>query len=154
MFLAGGVAVAAFAALGDTLRPKSFAGLFGAAPSIALATLVTRPAYSPFERPNTHLVFTTDDLRAGAIDSTHVFGPAPHENSRLGGPIAEVGLGAHQNWHKPEKQPQAYECTKSVHCLPSVTITLRHHAGDRQSGPDALSARRRARSASNRSSIA
>jgi hypothetical protein len=40
MFLAGGVAVAAFAALGDTLRPKSFAGLFGAAPSIALATLV------------------------------------------------------------------------------------------------------------------
>jgi hypothetical protein len=28
-----------FAALGDTLQPKSFAGLFGAAPSIALATL-------------------------------------------------------------------------------------------------------------------
>jgi len=37
-FLAGGIAVSAFAALGDTLRPKSFAGLFGAAPSIALAT--------------------------------------------------------------------------------------------------------------------
>jgi hypothetical protein len=35
----GGIAVSAFAALGDTLRPKSFAGLFGAAPSIALATL-------------------------------------------------------------------------------------------------------------------
>ena len=32
--------VSAFAALGDTLRPKSFAGLFGDAPSIALATLV------------------------------------------------------------------------------------------------------------------
>ena len=30
----------AFTALGDTLRPKSFAGLFGAAPSIALATLL------------------------------------------------------------------------------------------------------------------
>ncbi len=28
-----------FAALGEVLRPKSFAGLFGAAPSIALATL-------------------------------------------------------------------------------------------------------------------
>ena len=41
-FLAGVVAVSAFAALGETLRPKSFAGLFGAAPSIALATrLVT-----------------------------------------------------------------------------------------------------------------
>ena len=39
-FLAGGIAVSAFAALGDTLRPKSFAGLFGAAPSIGLATLL------------------------------------------------------------------------------------------------------------------
>jgi hypothetical protein len=39
-FLAGGIAVPVFAALGDTLRPKSFAGLFGAAPSIALATLL------------------------------------------------------------------------------------------------------------------
>src|ERR1700722_5559462 len=39
-FLAGGIAVSAFAVLGDTLRPKSFAGLFGAAPSIALATLL------------------------------------------------------------------------------------------------------------------
>jgi hypothetical protein len=38
-FAAGGVAVSAFAILGDMLRPKSFAGLFGAAPSIALATL-------------------------------------------------------------------------------------------------------------------
>ena len=39
-FLAGGIAVSAFAVLGDTLRPKSFAGLFAAAPSITLATLV------------------------------------------------------------------------------------------------------------------
>jgi Protein of unknown function (DUF3147) len=39
-FVAGGIAVSAFAALADTLRPKSFAGLFGAAPSIALATLL------------------------------------------------------------------------------------------------------------------
>lgn len=39
-FAAGGIAVSAFAALADTLRPKSFAGLFGAAPSIALATLL------------------------------------------------------------------------------------------------------------------
>ena len=39
-FLAGGFAVAAFTALGDILRPKSFAGLFGAAPSIASATLL------------------------------------------------------------------------------------------------------------------
>jgi len=38
-FIAGGLIVSAFAILGDVLRPKSFAGLFGAAPSVALATL-------------------------------------------------------------------------------------------------------------------
>jgi hypothetical protein len=38
-FLVGGVVVSAFAMLGDMLRPKSFAGLFGAAPSVALTTL-------------------------------------------------------------------------------------------------------------------
>ena len=38
-FVAGGLVVSAFAILGDVLRPKSFAGLFGAAPSVALATL-------------------------------------------------------------------------------------------------------------------
>ncbi|HET7886313.1 MAG TPA: DUF3147 family protein [Bradyrhizobium sp.] len=38
-FLIGGAIVSAFAMLGDVLRPKSFAGLFGAAPSVALATL-------------------------------------------------------------------------------------------------------------------
>jgi Protein of unknown function (DUF3147) len=38
-FLVGGFVVSLFSALGDILRPKSFAGLFGAAPSIALATI-------------------------------------------------------------------------------------------------------------------
>jgi Protein of unknown function (DUF3147) len=38
-FLIGGIVVSLFAVTGDILRPKSFAGLFGAAPSIALATL-------------------------------------------------------------------------------------------------------------------
>ena len=38
-FLVGGAVVSAFAMLGDLLRPKSFAGMFGAAPSVALATL-------------------------------------------------------------------------------------------------------------------
>ena len=38
-FLIGGLIVSAFAALGDMFKPKSFAGLFGAAPSVALATL-------------------------------------------------------------------------------------------------------------------
>ncbi len=38
-FLVGGAVVSAFAVIGDVLKPKSFAGLFGAAPSVALATL-------------------------------------------------------------------------------------------------------------------
>src|SRR5712675_116046 len=39
-FIVGGLFVCAFAVLGDVLKPKSFAGLFGAAPSVALATLI------------------------------------------------------------------------------------------------------------------
>lgn len=38
-FLIGGVVVSFFSVLGDIVRPKSFAGLLGAAPSVALATL-------------------------------------------------------------------------------------------------------------------
>ncbi|HLI79076.1 MAG TPA: DUF3147 family protein [Candidatus Binataceae bacterium] len=38
-FLIGGVIVSAFAVIGDLFEPKSFAGIFGAAPSVALATL-------------------------------------------------------------------------------------------------------------------
>ncbi len=39
-FVVGGLFVSAFAILSDVLKPKCFAGLFGAAPSIALATLL------------------------------------------------------------------------------------------------------------------
>ena len=38
-FVVGGVVVSAFAVFADVLKPKSFAGLFGAAPSVALATV-------------------------------------------------------------------------------------------------------------------
>lgn len=38
-FLIGGIAVSIFATLGGLFKPTSFAGLFGAAPSVALATL-------------------------------------------------------------------------------------------------------------------
>jgi Protein of unknown function (DUF3147) len=38
-FVIGGIVVSWFAILGDLFEPKSFAGLFGAAPSVALATL-------------------------------------------------------------------------------------------------------------------
>lgn len=38
-FVIGGLCVSVFALIGDVLKPKTFAGLFGAAPSVALATL-------------------------------------------------------------------------------------------------------------------
>jgi hypothetical protein len=38
-FFIGGAIVSIFAVLGDLFEPKSFAGIFGAAPSVALATL-------------------------------------------------------------------------------------------------------------------
>jgi hypothetical protein len=38
-FFAGGLIVSLFAMIGDIIRPKSFAGLFGAAPSVALVSL-------------------------------------------------------------------------------------------------------------------
>ena len=38
-FLLGGAIVSVFALIGDVVRPKRFAGLFSAAPSVALATL-------------------------------------------------------------------------------------------------------------------
>jgi hypothetical protein len=38
-FVIGGLVVSLFALFADVLRPRSFAGLFSAAPSVALATL-------------------------------------------------------------------------------------------------------------------
>ncbi len=39
-FLIGGIIVSAFAVFGNLFKPKTFAGLFGAAPSVAIATLI------------------------------------------------------------------------------------------------------------------
>ena len=38
-FLLGGMLVSLFALAGELFKPKTFAGLFGAAPSVAIATL-------------------------------------------------------------------------------------------------------------------
>jgi hypothetical protein len=45
-FVLGGVIVSVFAFIGDVVRPKRFAGLFGGAPSVALATLALTVAGS------------------------------------------------------------------------------------------------------------
>ena len=62
-FFIGGLIVSFFAVLAEMFRPKSFAGLFGAAPSIALATLgltiashgpKLRSHRSPLHDPRSH----------------------------------------------------------------------------------------------------
>lgn len=61
--IAGGVFVSAFSLLGDSLRPKSFAGLFGAAPSIALATL----ALTVVERGKIYASLEARSMILGAV---------------------------------------------------------------------------------------
>ena len=61
--LIGGIAVAAFAPLGDLFKPKRFAGLFGAAPSVALASL----ALSAGKKGNEHAATEARSMMIGAI---------------------------------------------------------------------------------------
>jgi hypothetical protein len=62
-FLVGGVVVSVFSMLGDILRPKSFAGLFGAAPSVALATL----GIAVYQHGADYAARQTWSMTAGAI---------------------------------------------------------------------------------------
>jgi hypothetical protein len=62
-FIVGGVVVSAFALLGDVLRPKSFAGLFGAAPSVALATL----GIAVYQHDAGYAAVQTHSMIAGAV---------------------------------------------------------------------------------------
>ena len=62
-FLVGGAVVSAFAMLGDVLRPKSFAGLFAAAPSVALATL----GIAVYQHGADYATLQTQAMIAGAI---------------------------------------------------------------------------------------
>jgi len=54
-FVVGGLTVSLFAALRDVLKPKSFTGLFAAAPSLALGTfgltILTDGKSLPRQRP-------------------------------------------------------------------------------------------------------
>ena len=62
-FLIGGIVVSAFAVIGDLFKPKSFAGLFGATPSVALATilLTVRKEGAPYAANEAH------SMIAGAV---------------------------------------------------------------------------------------
>ena len=62
-FIIGGAIVSAFAIIGDVLKPKGFAGLFGAAPSFALATL----AMTIVSDGSSYAVIEGRSMMAGAI---------------------------------------------------------------------------------------
>ncbi|MGL9622369.1 DUF3147 family protein [Bradyrhizobium sp. U531] len=62
-FLVGGAVVSVFSMLGDLLRPKSFAGLFGAAPSVALATL----GIAIYGHGASYAAVQTRSMMAGAV---------------------------------------------------------------------------------------
>jgi hypothetical protein len=62
-FVVGGIVVSALAMLGDVLRPKSFAGLFGAAPSVALATL----GIAVYRQGSAYAALQSHAMMAGAI---------------------------------------------------------------------------------------
>ena len=61
-FIVGGVVVSAFAMLADVLRPKSFAGLLGAAPSVALATL----GIAIYQHGSSYTALQSQAMMAGA----------------------------------------------------------------------------------------
>lgn len=61
-FIVGGLFVSAFAVIGSMLKPKSFAGLFGAAPSVALATL----ALTISKHGKTYAAMEARSMTAGA----------------------------------------------------------------------------------------
>jgi hypothetical protein len=62
-FFVGGLIVSVFAIVGDILRPKSFAGLFGAAPSVALATLTL----AIFKEGNAYIAIEGRSMILGAL---------------------------------------------------------------------------------------
>lgn len=62
-FLIGGTVVSTFATMGDLFKPKSFAGLFGAAPAVALATLTLTVA----AQGATYAATESRSMMAGAV---------------------------------------------------------------------------------------
>lgn len=62
-FVIGGVVVSVFAMMGDLFKPKSFAGLFAAAPTIALATM----SLTLHKHGATYLSVNARSMVAGAV---------------------------------------------------------------------------------------
>jgi hypothetical protein len=62
-FFVGGFFVSIFAVLAEIFRPKTFAGLFGAAPSVALATI----GITIYDKGNAYAALEARSMVFGAI---------------------------------------------------------------------------------------
>ncbi len=62
-FAIGGLIVSVFAVVGDLFKPKTFSGLFGGAPSVALASL----SLTALKKPPTYLAAEGSTMMLGAI---------------------------------------------------------------------------------------
>jgi Protein of unknown function (DUF3147) len=62
-FVVGGLVVSAFAVMGSLFKPASFAGLFGAAPSVALATITL----AVLKSGRTYAAVESRSMLAGAV---------------------------------------------------------------------------------------
>ena len=82
-FLIGGLVVSAFAMIGGLFKPTSFAGLFGAAPSVALATLALAISKDGKSLCRHGMPFD-DGGRRRALPLQHSRQPAPGQVSAIG----------------------------------------------------------------------
>ena len=62
-FILGGTIVSAFAAFGEMGQPKTFAGIFGAAPSVALASL----SLAYLQHGSAYFATETRSMQIGAL---------------------------------------------------------------------------------------
>jgi hypothetical protein len=80
-FVLGGAIVSLFAAISDMVQPKTYAGIFGAAPSVALASL--------------GLAFATQSGSRAALDGRSMLAGAV---ALLGYSLAAKHLIMHRRW--------------------------------------------------------
>ncbi len=93
-FLIGGSVVSLFAVLGEVLRPRSFAGLFGAAPAVALATLALTIAHDG----KTYAALEARSMVAGAVAFFVYALVVSYLLVRLRGSVVAVTVGAIPVW--------------------------------------------------------
>ena len=90
-FVLGGAIVSLFAAVGEVWKPKTFAGIFGSAPSVALATLGI--AFATHDGP--WVAIACRSMIAGSVGLA-VYGAACAWIARRGG--LPIWLGALAAW--------------------------------------------------------